>query len=189
MGTRGWGAPLIAILTAVACQGRADSELVIADSTAAVVEQSDSSCGLVASSQHADPALLLDEYLRRDGAGEFLRSNEWLGASLFCPNHVPGWDQATIIAGYESAALARVDTAASFTVRYSRIGRLTQDSAGFYLIEQPDIKTDTFRLVHTRFGWRIAAPVQHQHILPAAALALRRVHADTRTRLTEFVGR
>ena len=119
-----WAAALIVTLTAAACQGRAGSELVIADSTAAP------------------------------------------------PSPV--------------VAAAFVEQADS---SYSRIGRLAQDSAGSYLIEQRGLETDTFRLEHTRFGWRIAGPVQHQHILPAAALSLRRVHDDTRSRLTELAGR
>jgi hypothetical protein len=99
------------------------------------VLQPDSTCGLSSSADHANPAELVAEYLRRDGAGEFLRRSEWLAGALMCPGHVPGWDESTLISGHEVKALTVDDTSAAFEVRYARLGLLSQDSAGIYLIE------------------------------------------------------
>jgi hypothetical protein len=64
---------------------------------------------------------------------------------------------------------------------------LNQDAEGVFLEEQPGIKTDTFRLLRTQFGWRIDATINHQHILPAAALGLPRIHPESRARISALM--
>jgi hypothetical protein len=62
-------------------------------------------------------------------------------------------------------------------------GRLTQDGEGSYLIDEPGTRLDTFVVLRTLYGWRIAAPVRHQHLLPHGALRIPNLKPVERARL------
>jgi hypothetical protein len=149
----------------------------------------DSTCLFDTTASHPSARELLDEFLRRDAEGEFLRSSEWYGGAFTCPGHAPGWDEATLILAYHVTRLQETDTSSSFEVRYEEAGALTQDEHGFLLEEEQQIAADTFRLLKTRYGWRIDSPIQHQRILSQTALNLPRLNADSRLRITELLRR
>jgi hypothetical protein len=130
---------------------------------------------------------LLHEFVRRDAEGDFLRTNDWYGTAVMCPGHVPGWDEATLILGYQATSLEETDTLSLFEVRYEEAGTLTQDERGMFLREEQQVTTDTFRLLKTAYGWRIESPIQHQRIMPKAALGLNRMHPASRARLVELL--
>jgi hypothetical protein len=171
---------------------RTDSIVATPTLARALPQQPDSTCGFVSEQHHTDAAALVKEYLRRDGAGEWLMhgATHWLATAMMCPDHRPGWDAATLVSGFDITPLTADDTSAAFEVRYSRIGPLSQDSVSFYLIEEPGIESDTFITLKTQYGWRIQTPVIHAHILPRTALdSVPRLQPRSRTRIAELIGK
>ena len=124
-------------------------------------------CEFVREPQTWTPAALVREYVRRDGAGEFLAADPWLKSALTCYGHMPGWDEATIVAAAEIRPLDSTATRARFVVAYRIVGTLSDPSA---LLPSPQFEVDTFIVVSTGWGWRIDAPQLNAHILPAIAM-------------------
>jgi len=121
--------------------------------------------GPVKDYRHPDPSGLVNEYLKRDGNGEFMQSNPWKNSALLHTMQ-PGWDQSTLISGYEIDILSIDSTRAVYDVIYHVIARISQNIDGPFLIFNPNKKITRFELKNTPWGWRIAEPNQHQHILP-----------------------
>ncbi|MFH2025210.1 MAG: hypothetical protein ABIK30_05215, partial [bacterium] len=121
--------------------------------------------GPVKEFHHPDPGKLINEYLKRDAAGDFMRSNPWYVTAKLHPMQL-GWDQSTLISGYEIDTLLIDSTQAVYDVTYHVIARRRQNIHGPYLIFGPCEKVTRFKLEKTSWGWRIAKPNQHQHILP-----------------------
>lgn len=139
--------------------------------------------GPVKEYHHPDPFQLTMEYLKRDANGEFLRSSPWNSSAMLHPIQ-PGWDSATLISGYEIDNVQIDSSQAIFDVTYNVIARITQNSKGPYLIFDPEKKTTRFELKQTPWGWRIAQPNQHPHILPQAIMP--RLPAEDREKLQGY---
>jgi hypothetical protein len=72
----------------------------------------------------------------------------------------------------EAPSPATTADTAVFVVTYLRHSYLEQDSIGFFLNPAPGTESDTFIVVRSPHGWRIRAPIQEPHVLPAAAVRL-----------------
>lgn len=181
----------LAIIVSSACGERSRPEAPAASAPTVAAAAPDSAvvadsagCGLRAVVAHPDPAVLVNQYLARDGAGEFTESSAWLNSAMACPGHAPGWDGFTLITGYEQKALAEGPDTARFMISYTRHGYLEQDSAGFVIRAEPGTERDTVVAIRTPFGWRIGDPVVEPHVLPAAALARFKLGPAERKTLT-----
>jgi hypothetical protein len=134
----------------------------------------------LAQNLHPDPERLVEEYLHRDGVGEFLSSltNHWDIGARTCPGHEAGFDGATVVTSWDVELLARSQDAATYRVTYHVLGPLSDDSIGGLKVA-PGLEQDTFPVIHTRFGWRIDSSLDlDPHILPRAALLLQLKHRD-----------
>lgn len=125
-------------------------------------------CGADTTWAHPEPRALVDEYLERGGDGSFLQSDPWHDGAVACPAHAPGADEATIVAGWTVAPLAQSADTARFALRFARLGRLTQDSAGAVAVAGAGEEVDTVVVVRTPAGWRIGDPEPAPHLLPEA---------------------
>lgn len=104
-----------------------------------------------------------------------------------CPNHVSGWDEATLISSYRKQEIERADSISRFEVLYEVIGPLFQVAEGAFTFEKPVIKVDTFVVLRTVHGWRLRSPVQHQHITARAALDLESLTPQGRNRIRALI--
>lgn len=144
-------------------------------------------CGFLAVQAHPDPDSLIADYLRRDGAGEFTRTNAWRDTAMACPAHAPGWDGFTIISAFTLEALDRSDDQARYRVSYQRFGYLEQDSTGFHVRRDAGEERTTATLRHTASGWRIEDWDNEPHVLEQAAAGMPKVGARDRKRLEGFI--
>ena len=124
-------------------------------------------CGFVQAVQTWAPRELLDEYLKRDGQGDFTSEDPWLDSALTCPGHLPGWDMSTIIKEYSVAARDTLGDTVSFVVTYRTAGGLSSDNKFYPATSDSKVQTATFTVIKTDWGWRIDGPQVNQHILPA----------------------
>ncbi|MBU4444568.1 hypothetical protein KJ656_05730 [bacterium] len=82
----------------------------------------------------------------------------------------PGWDQATLISGYDIDTISVTEENAEFSVNYHMIARISHNAMGPYLIYSPGDKPATFILNKTEYGRRIAKPIAHPHVLPESIM-------------------
>ncbi len=137
-------------------------------------------CMFAAQMQHSDPEALVREYLRRDSVGEFLSSSPWETGARTCPGHEAGFDAATVVTSYDVAQLSRTAAAASYLVTYHVLGPMSDDSIGGLTV-RPELERDTFPVVYTHFGWRIASTLDlDPHISPHTATMLQVKARDRR---------
>lgn len=120
--------------------------------------------------------LLIEEYIRRDGDGERLRSSAWFDSVLVAPEREPGYDSFTAIASYEVESVAVVADTALVEVRYATIGSVVQrverdQTTGLVLNANPARESVVFRVVATPNGLRIDSPQIDQHVLARSILA------------------
>jgi hypothetical protein len=113
----------------------------------------------------------LTEYLERGGRGELLSTEPWHASTVECPGHTPGWDEATVVAGWQVVTMEQGADTARFVVAFQRLGRLSQDSLGPYIVAEPGLEHDTVVVVRKPYGWRIGGYELGPHIRPAAARA------------------
>jgi len=130
---------------------------------------SDEKDGTLREYHHPDPHQLITGYLERDSKGEFMRSSAWRRSAMYFPM-APGWDQATLISGYDIDTISVTEENAEFSVNYHMIARISQNARGPYLIYSPRDKPATFILNKTEYGWRIAKPIAHPHVLPESIM-------------------
>ena len=128
-------------------------------------------CEFLARRLNPDPTRLVTEYVRRDGQGEFLHTNRWLDSAYDCPGHLPGPDEFTVVRDSRVTDARTSDTVASVLVRSQVLGVMTQDSAGPLFRPQARLKTDTFVVVLTPYGWRIREPQLPDNVLASWVLA------------------
>lgn len=117
-------------------------------------------CGLHREHAHPDPAQLVRDYATRDSAGAFLRHDPWIETAVVCPAAVPGYDVATVIAGFDVGEPVRTGDSARVPVTYHELGELILDEFDPARAEV----TETFELVRTRYGWRIVGPQVQWHL-------------------------
>src|SRR2546425_12530604 len=126
-------------------------------------------CSFVARQLHPQPRELVDEFLRRDADGEFVSPGDWYFSALMCGGR-GGTDRATLITSYRLDSLRVGPDTAIYRVRYAVQGSLDQDANGFFIGSAPSQMEDTFVVLRTSFGWRIAAPLYAEpRLLPEAA--------------------
>ena len=77
-----------------------------------------------------------------------MRTNPWKNSATLNPNQ-PGWDQSTLIAGYEIDTASTDSNRAVFEVIYHVIARRRQNIHGPYLVFEPEKKTVHFELEKT----------------------------------------
>ncbi|MBU1065995.1 glycoside hydrolase family 97 protein [bacterium] len=121
--------------------------------------------GPVKEFHHPDPGKLINEYLKRDAAGDFMRSNPWYATAKLHPIG-SGWDQAMLISGYKVGSALIDSSQAVCEVSYDLVAWITQNIHGPYLVFGSEKKIVRFELEKTPWGWRIAKPSQPPHILP-----------------------
>lgn len=130
-------------------------------------------CDFDTTAAHPDPDVLLRDYVARDAAGQFLRTDAWFAGAVECPGHEPGPDFFTVIDDHAVAPLARgVDTV---RVAITSTVAGTMDAAGFRAA--PGLAVDTVTAIRTPYGWRIASPALRQRVRRAVADSIGRATA------------
>jgi hypothetical protein len=175
---------VVAVTACESPQDRTPSRATLSSATATrVVENLDTvdtetgfeaSCLFVKREQHVDPEILLQEFLARDAAGDFLQSSEWFNGATACPGHEPGPDEHTAIAGYESRTILRSDTLARFEITTRILGAVTYTE----FIPGPKVVVDTIEARHTKFGWRLTGHLLRQNVLASVDLERRRLPVE-----------
>jgi hypothetical protein len=161
----------VILVTLLECQGRGDTVAHQNPASAASVAVDDTAgCTIDTNRVHPDPSKLVAEFLRRDAAGQFTATNAWDASAFECPGHMPGWDGSTVITAYSLEPLSVGPDTARYTVRYQVFGSLDDDSVGVGLRILPSTELDTFVVVRTPYGWRIALPIIDPHLLPRTAV-------------------
>lgn len=174
--------PLLLLATAVGCQ--ADRPALRRDSTsprvataqapvtqAAGQSTDDDGCDADPKATHADPHLLVNEYLDRGGRGEFLALSAWHDGAVECPGHTPGFDSGTLVTGWRLLKLREAADSVSFQIAFDRHSDITQDGAGMYLVPAAGVELDTITAVRKPYGWRVGGFEFQPHVLPAGAKA------------------
>jgi hypothetical protein len=106
---------------------------------------------------------LVEEYLRRDARGDFLRAREWLAeVSNF---EIPRYDAMTMIRGYEILAEETKGDTTRVTVQYDVTGVMHAD---LKLSRTDSLELQTFVVVSTEEGIRLAGPRLNPHVSLAA---------------------
>jgi hypothetical protein len=164
------------VVVLCACSSTRDTPPVKVDTPApkvaavapvAVPDSDADGCMADTSHAHPTPRALLDEFLERDGRGDFMRTDPWNATAVECPGHTPGWDESTVVTNWKVTALLEHPDTARYVVVFTRFGRATQDSVGLYLVPEPSAETDTVTMVHMPYGWRIDSYQYNPHVLPA----------------------
>jgi len=154
--------------------------------TAAVatsIPADDDGCAADTTQAHAAPRALMDEYLERDGWGEFTEASDWYAQAVECPGHTPGWDESVLVTTWTVQPLREGADTATYVVTFQRVGRLTQDSAGLFIASEPGVEADTVPVVRTPYGWRVGGFARPPHVLPIGARARFRLRAHDRALL------
>jgi hypothetical protein len=173
--TKGLPLPaLVALL--VACSdsrvpARNTPDSVVTESAALPLAVDDDGCEADSAHVHPAPTALLTEYLERGGRGELLSTSPWHASAVECPGHTPGWDEATVVAGWQVTPLEQGTDTARYVVEFRRLARLTQDSVGPFIVAEPGLEHDTVIVVRKPYGWRIGGYEFDPHIRSAAARA------------------
>src|SRR3954469_14188577 len=79
-------------------------------------------------SGYSDPGGLVRDYVKRDGAGDFGRSNKWTLQYHYCPGPLPGWDIMTIVKEARVDSVVVAGPKAYALVTYRQIGTSDGDS-------------------------------------------------------------
>jgi hypothetical protein len=115
------------------------------------------------------PKALIEEFLHRDGEGEFLKQNTWLNVVFECPKEMSEPANIEVIKSYKILQTEIEHNDAFVTVQYENLGTL--NSVGDHG-ELGDFKEDrltakmTFGLKKTPYGWRI----KKNNIIPRVLL-------------------
>ena len=163
------------LATAVSCRGsrstsqpRTDAHVAATHTESGGPSQDDLWCVGDTTTQNADPGRLVREFLARDAAGEFLSTSPFWFSATECAGE--GTDYATVIASYSIDSIGIGPDTARFAVTYRFLGDLVQSEPGF--VPRVRIETDTFVVIHRRYGWRIIG----QHDLPILDQQAARAH-------------
>lgn len=124
---------------------------------------------------------LVEEYARRDAAGERLSSSDWFKNAIVEPDHEPGYDSFTAIKQYEVKAGRRVADTLQVPVIYHVVGAVEQTlgrnkAVGLKLVAHDTTESVMFPVVRSPDGkMRIVSPQIDQHVLAAAILSNQRL--------------
>lgn len=128
-------------------------------------------CGLLARAANPDPVRLVQEYVRRDNDGEFLRSNGWVDTAYLCPGHLPAPDAFTVVRRSRVASASVNGTLARIVVTSDGVGTVRYDSLAPVFELGARSTVDTFTVTNTPFGWRIKEPQLPMNVLGSSVLA------------------
>ena len=143
-----------------------------ADDAAPAVAEDPACVHAPAEPRYDSPARLVDEYARRDGAGEFLRSRVWLGAAVECPGRLPDADALTLVSSYATHALGVDADTARVEVRYQVEGTLRPTAGRRVDFDRAfEQAADTIVAVRKHGAWYIVSPPTSHRLLPATAFA------------------
>jgi hypothetical protein len=175
---RVWCVALVAGV-AVACRGARDAATTAAGAPGAgpmttSARDTGRDCGLVRVNAYPDPGVLVQTYVQRDGAGEFVQHTAWLDTAYECPHQLPAGRPFAVVAFRAAVApLDHADSSARYTVQSEQLGVVTPDTGGAGYVVQRDTKVDTAVVVRTAFGWRLVAPMPPTNVVAAEILSAR----------------
>jgi hypothetical protein len=117
----------------------------------------DNECEILKKYTNDDGERLLNEYIKRDARGDFLKTDQWIDTAVECPNFVPGPDEFVLVRDFKIGQIKTSENRVQMKVRYYKIGKLSQNSSGSFLI----LDTTSFEVnvvaIRTDYGWRIKA--------------------------------
>jgi hypothetical protein len=168
------------VVTAItACSGGSRARKGDDSATATTAMQG---AGDVALAQMPDsqPVHLVREYVRRDGLGERLRTSPWFDSVITKPEHEPGYDGFTAVAGSAVRPLGAQGDTIRVEVVYHVLGTISQvaqggGTTGMHFVVHADSENVVFPVVRIGHGWKIESPQIDQHVLPEAILSSRLV--------------
>jgi hypothetical protein len=182
---------LLSVLVIAGCRGRADgtgggsktgdangSGGVGAPDTAARAARwqrdTGSDCGLVPAVAHANAGHLVEEYLARTGAGQFVKRDAWLDTAYECPHRLSVPKEFTVVGGSSITPFSRTDTTVAFLVESPALGVLTLGTGragGASYLARSGVVADTFVVTRTPYGWRIVTPLLPERVVATTVLA------------------
>lgn len=116
------------------------------------------------------PVQLVREYVTRDSRGERLGANPWFRSVVDWPDE-PGYDEFTVITGFDIRPLVVTTDTARVRVTYHRAGRIETGESSARFVADDSLEVETFVVARTGEGWRIVEPQINQHILAKSVLA------------------
>ncbi len=118
-------------------------------------------CGLVEKQAHPNPVALVREFVRRDGKGQFLKTDDWFMGAVSCPELEPGPDTFTVVRSYKVKPPTRKGRdEVRIEVEYDVLGQFS-----LRFRPGPTRVTRVFTVVRTPHGWRIQSPALDPHVL------------------------
>lgn len=132
---------------------------------------SSTDCDFVAHVANPDPVRLVQEYVRRDNAGEFLGRNVWSDTAYTCPGHLPAPDAFTVVRRSQVTSAQVSDTLGRIVVASDVVGTVRYDSLGPVFTPGARRTLDTFTVINTPYGWRIEAPQLPMNVLGSWVMA------------------
>ena len=107
----------------------------------------DESCAFEKIDLKLNSKALVEEYLKRDFNGDFLKQNKWMDQAILCPGHAPGPDTSTVINKYEIVKFSEEQV----VIKYKVVGLI--DSEKFESKTQEE--SVTVKIKKTPFGYKI----------------------------------
>lgn len=120
------------------------------------------------------PPQLIEEFLRREYRGDFLKADEWLGWAMECPNADDSPESTLIVSDYAVKPLGQN----KFEVTYQIEGQANFTSQGVVFAPRPRSLVKHYRCVATPWGWKIAGGFSGERI--AADALLQKIKAEKR---------
>jgi hypothetical protein len=108
---------------------------------------------------------LVEEYLKRDARGEFLRDSEW--RAEVTNFEIPRYEAVTLIGGYQILAEETSGDTTRVTVQYDVEGVMhagPEGPAQPVLSRRDSVELQTFVVVNTEEGLRLAGPRLNPHV-------------------------
>ena len=136
----------------------------------------DSTCDFERHQAHPDAAELAAQFVARDAAGDFLRTDSWFDGATTCPGHEPGPDTHGVVAGYRMNVERQADTLVEYRVSYADLGMMHYEQRpgdlAYHAVWTPHIGeiAETLTVVRTTYGWRVRSPALWQHVLADTVL-------------------
>jgi hypothetical protein len=127
-------------------------------------------CGVIKEDLHLAPKALIEEFVRRDREGEFLRTSPWLSRAVLCPEHMGGPDTFKIASKWTIKELSPN----RFHVRYSIEGQVesAQIDGKTYSVfhAKKEQLTEEYRIIQTPWGWKSESPWSDSKVTPHVAV-------------------
>jgi hypothetical protein len=113
---------------------------------------------------------LVRQYVDRDAQGERLRFSPWFAGAVVWPDD-PGYDQFTLISGWEIGPAWGSGDTVRVTVKYDVVGQAFAGTEGDRrFMPNAGSRSIEFKVVLSARQLKIAGPQIEQHVLVAAAI-------------------